>query len=173
MNYFRKKGRLIGPARVQGGKVMRRGMVISLAVLLAVLVLTSLSARAVGDPEEIKSLRGLKTMAVEVAVTGQTAAAPSVNSRSVAAAIRQAFKRHGLKGSTRALATLRVSVQILNRNVTYISAQVVQSATLIRRPRARLLAVTWALNAPVPTPKIIQVMDRIVARLARDRRLAG
>lgn len=152
---------------------MSRYAVIGLSVLMAVIVFMAVPAGAVGDPEEIKSLRGLQTLAVEVAVVGQTRAAPTTTSQSVAAAVRRAFARYHLKGSSRAPATLRVSVQILDRNVSYISAQVVQPATLVRRPGARLQVVTWTLNAPVPTAKIIEVMDRIVARLARDRRLAG
>jgi hypothetical protein len=146
---------------------MSRYAVIGLSVLLAV------PAGAVGDPEEVKSRRGLGALAVEVAVVGQTSAAPTVNNQSVADAIRQAFKRYHLKGSTRSQATLRVSIQILDRNVTYISAHVIQSASLLRRPGARLRVITWTLNAPVPTLKILQAMDRIVALLARDRRMAG
>lgn len=152
---------------------MRRRALIGLSTILILVLGVTATAWSVGDPEEIKSLRGLKALDVEVAVVGATTAAPGVTPATVAKAIRGQFKRYRLKGSTRALATLRVSIQVINRNLSYVSAQVVQSATLIRRPGARLKVVTWTLNGPVPTAKIIQAMGQIIRRLARDRRLAG
>jgi len=152
---------------------MRRRALIGLSTILILVLVAAANAWAVGDPEEVKSLRGLKALDVEVAVVGATTAAPGVTPRSVAKAIRRLFKHYRLTGATRAQATLRVSIQVINRNLSYVSAQVVQSATLIRRPGARLKVVTWTLNGPVPTAKIIEAMGQVIRRLARDRRLAG
>ncbi len=148
---------------------MRRRALIGLSTILILVV----AASAAGDPEEVKSLRGLKALEVQVAVVGATTAAPGVTPRSVAKAIRRQFKRYRLTGANRARATLRVSIQIINRNLSYVSAQVLQAATLIRRPGTKLKVVTWTLNGPVPTAKIIESMAHVISRLARDRRLAG
>ncbi|MBU0514848.1 MAG: hypothetical protein KJ621_08755 [Proteobacteria bacterium] len=152
---------------------MRRRALTGLPAILILVLVATASAWAVGDPEEIKSLRGLKALDVEVAVVGATRAAPGVTPGSVAKAIRRLFKHYRLTGSTRAQAMLRVSIQVIDRNVSYISAQLVQSATLIRRPGTRLKVVTWTLNGPVPTAKILEAMGPVIGRLARDRGLAG
>lgn len=152
---------------------MGRRALTGLTMFLVLVLAAATLSWAVGDPEEIKSLRGLKALDVRVAVVGATTAAPGVTPASVAKAIRRLFKHYRLTGSTRAPALFRVSIQIIDRNVSYISAQVVQTATLIRPPGTRLKVVTWTLNGPVPTAKVIEAMGRVVGRLARDRRLAG